>query len=861
MKLSRKFLLDYIDIPNEITTNSLAEEMTHVGNEYDSCDKLIPATNLVIGEILECTDHPDSDHLHLCKVDIGTEILDIVCGAPNARKGIKVIVAKVGANLPGGEIKAGKIRGCVSNGMLCSKAELGLDNKFLEEKDKAGIHELGNDAIIGEDPIKYMGLDDEVIDFELTSNRGDLLSILGMAYEIGAIYNTKVKDIDLSYKETGNIDFNLGIETDNCTLFLAKEIKNVTIKESPDFIKNRLIASGIRPINNVVDISNYVMLETGQPLHFYDLDRLGRKIIVRMAEDKEELTTLDNEKRILSTDDIVITDGTKAVGLAGVMGGLSTEIEEDTKNILIEAAIFNSTKIRKTAKKILRSEASNRFEKGIDPKRTYMAIERCCNLLSKYADATIIGGMEKIDNTNLTDTEISVSLDKINKVLGVNIAKEEVIDILTRLDFKVSENNNIFTVIVPTRRLDISIKEDIIEEVGRYYGMEKIQGSKLILPVKEGKLDKRRRVIKNKMISLGLNEALSYALIPENEVHKYTSEEFTHINLADPMSEDRKTLRYSLLYSLEQIYNYNKARNFKDTCIFEIGKGFYKENDIQDVPGFLLATNKYAGYSYDMDLSIAKEEQKNYTKIYLPSYEYEIVKGRAISSSGECLVNVNSGLEIGNTINNSLIVGYYKKCETNGSFDKDLMYDNIVIVSSGDFYNNNISGFSFTLDEAGFEYFENQGIDVLSLRDYQIKAQQEYNFGNNIGVLSFALILFIASTLLTYLSNRGKIINEIGTLGVYRSIGKSRKSLIYQKMGYNFILTTTSTLIGYSISWIIHYISRSFLSEIMYQADISPLILILGLIILYVVGVFIGILPTLTLVKKTPAEINSKYDI
>ena len=290
-------------------------------------------------------------------------------------------------------------------------------------------------------------------------------------------------------------------------------------------------------------------------------------------------------------------------------------------------------------------------------------------------------------------------------------------------------------------------------------------------------------------------------------------------------------------------------------------KGLYKENDIQDVPGFLLATNKYAGYSYDMDLSIAKEEQKNYTKIYLPSYEYEIVKGRAISSSGECLVNVNSGLEIGNTINNSLIVGYYKKCETNGSFDKDLMYDNIVIVSSGDFYNNNISGFSFTLDEAGFEYFENQGIDVLSLRDYQIKAQQEYNFGNNIGVLSFALILFIASTLLTYLSNRGKIINEIGTLGVYRSIGKSRKSLIYQKMGYNFILTTTSTLIGYSISWVIHYISRSFLSEIMYQADISPLILILGLIILYVVGVFIGILPTLTLVKKTPAEINSKYDI
>ena len=577
MKLSRKFLSDYVDIPESITINELAEEMTHVGNEYDSAEKLVSATNLVIGEILECVDHPDSDHLHLCKVDIGTEVLDIVCGAPNARAGIKVIVAQVGAKLPGGEIKAGKIRGYESNGMLCSKAELGLDSKFLEEKDKAGIHELGVDAVVGEDPIKYMGLDDEVIDFELTSNRGDLLSILGMAYEIGAIYGTKVKDIDLSYEEEGNIDFNLSLNTDNCTLFLTKEIKNITIKESPEFIKNRLIASGIRPINNVVDISNYVMLETGQPLHFYDLDRLGRTIKVRMAEDGEVLTTLDNEERTLSREDIVITDGVNAVGLAGVMGGLSTEIEIDTKNVLIEAAIFNSTKIRKTAKKILRSEASNRFEKGIDPKRTYMAIERCCNLLSKYADATIVGGMVKIDNTSVEEKEIIVTLDKINKVLGVEVTKEEVIDILTRLDFKVTEENNRFTVIVPTRRMDISIKEDIIEEVGRYYGMEKIEGSKLILPVKEGKLDRTRRQIKNKMISMGLNEALSYALIPESEVHKYVYEDFTHVNLADPMSEERKTLRYSLLYSLEQIYNYNKARNLKDVCIFELGKGFYKE--------------------------------------------------------------------------------------------------------------------------------------------------------------------------------------------------------------------------------------------------------------------------------------------
>ena len=578
MKLSRKFLSDYIDIDG-ITTEQIAEDMTAVGNEYDSCEKLIPATNLTIGEVVECADHPDSDHLHVCKVDIGSEVLDIVCGAPNCRKGIKVVVALVGAKLPGGEIKAGVIRGCASNGMLCSKAELGLDSKFLKEEDYKGIIELGEDAKLGEDPIKYLGLDDEVIDFELTSNRGDLLSILGMAYEIGAIYGKKVNEIDGYHSESGNIDFDVKVETENCPLFLAKQVKNVTIKESPEFIKNRLIASGIRPINNVVDISNYVMLELGQPLHFYDNDLLGNKIVVRMAKEGEEVKTLDDEVRTLSSEDIVIADETKAIGLAGIMGGASTEINENTKNVLIEAAIFDSVKIRKTAKKVLRSEASNRFEKGIAPIRTYLAIHRCCNLLEKYADATIVGGMIEYDKTFKGAKEIEVSLEKINKVLGINISSKEVVDIFERLNFHVNEDNNVFKVMIPPYRLDISIKEDLIEEVGRMYGMDKIESTKLVLPLKEGKYNKDKRQIKNKMVSLGLDETLSYTLIPESEVHKFTLDNFTHINLADPMSEDRKTLRYSLLYSLKEIYEYNKARNEKDVCIFEMGKGFYKDDN------------------------------------------------------------------------------------------------------------------------------------------------------------------------------------------------------------------------------------------------------------------------------------------
>ena len=581
MILSRKFVKDYIDLDDNLSINEIAEAMTSVGNEYDEARPLINCTNLITGEVIECENHPDSDHLHVCKVNVGNEVLNIVCGAPNVRMGLKVIVALPGAKLPGGEIKKGVIRGVESNGMLCSKAELGLDNKFLEEKDKAGIHELPLDTKVGIDPIKVMQLDDEIIDFELTSNRGDLLSILGLAYELGAIYNKKVKDIDLNYNENEeNIKdmFNISIKTPACSLFLAKKAINVTIKESPDFIKNRLIASGIRPINNVVDISNYVMLETGQPLHFYDADRLGDTLVVRQALENEKLTTLDNIERNLSVDDIVIANNSCAVGLAGVMGGLSTEVENDTKNIIIESAIFDNIKVRKTSKKILRSEASNRFEKGLDPKRTYMAIERSCALLEKYADATIVGGMLEYNESKVEDKKIKLTIDKINRVLGINLKIDEVKSLYEALGFDVKINDNELEVLVPSRRLDISIPEDLIEEAGRMYGMDNIIGKLPNLSVINGYYDKTKRSIRNKMISLGLSETMSYTLIPNKEVHKFTNDNFTEINLSDPMSEDRKTLRYSLLYSLKEIYLYNKSHNQNNICIFEMGKGFYKEN-------------------------------------------------------------------------------------------------------------------------------------------------------------------------------------------------------------------------------------------------------------------------------------------
>ncbi len=653
MKLSRKFVSDYIDLP-EVDIKTIADDMTNVGNEYDYCGKLIDATNLVIGEVISCEKHPDSDHLNVTKVNIGELVLDIVCGAPNCRKGIKVIVAKPGAKLPEIEIKESTIRGAKSCGMLCALGELGFESKFLTEEDINGIHELPLDAPVGEDPIKYLELDDEVIDFELTSNRGDLLSVLGMAYELSSIYKKEVKNIDITYKESENELDNLSLEvqTEDCPLFILKKVENLKLADSPNFIKNRLIASGIRPINNIVDISNYVMIETGQPLHFYDADKLGKKIVVRDAYENENLLTLDEKERKLSKEDIVIANEKDAIGLAGVMGGFSTEVTEETKNIIIESAIFNGIRVRKTSKKILRSEASNRFEKGIDPNRTKLAINRACHLLEKYALGTVLKNEIKHDSLKLEENIIKVRYEKVNKVLGLEISNVEINNILKDLNFEITEDSKSVDVNVPSRRLDIKIEEDLIEEIGRIYGINKIEGKLPKLNATVGKYNKIKREIKNKLVSLGLNEVLSHTLIPENKVNKFTSDKFTHINLADPMSEEKKTLRYSLLYSLKEIYEYNKARNLKDISIFEVGKSFYKEETYKEK--LKLAVLLSGDYYLDINnkkvdfytLKGIAEELLNYLG-YINRYSFEVINIPKEFHPGQSANITVQGKEIG----------------------------------------------------------------------------------------------------------------------------------------------------------------------------------------------------------------------
>ena len=597
MRLSKKFVNDYTDLQN-VDTLELANKMVKLGNEYESVSKLVPATNLIIGEVVSCEKHPDSDHLHICKVDIGKETLNIVCGAPNVRTGLKVIVALDGAVLPGGTIKKTVVLGIESNGMLCSLMELGIDKKFLSEKDIEGIHELSSDAPVGEDPIKYLELDDEIIDFELTANRSDELSMLGLAYECATITGEKVSLPDLSYKsisEKISDKLELRVNTDNVYTFLVKGVNNIKIEDSPNFMKNRLMACNVRSINNVVDISNYVMLETGQPLHFYDADKLGKVIEARNAVNGEKVVTLDNEERLLTSDDIVITNGKNPVGLAGVMGGLDTGIDENTKNVIIECAIFNPSNIRKTSKKLLRSEASIRYEKGLDVNRCYMAIERACNLLSKYASGEILDGLLEYNKQSREDKNIEITLDKINSVLGYNLNIDDVKEVFEKLNFKVSVKSNLFTVTVPTRRLDISIPEDLIEEVSRVYGVDNIKSTLPVFESIPSLHDNKLRTVRNIMVSNGLNEVITYSLINEKDVFKFTNDEFGIIKVLDPLTEDRTVLRHSIISSLIDVFKYNKARNIKDLSIFEVSKCFslIEGNYIEENKLAFLCTGAY----------------------------------------------------------------------------------------------------------------------------------------------------------------------------------------------------------------------------------------------------------------------------
>ena len=579
--ISLNWVKDYIDI-NDQDLNELAVKITKAGINVEAVisNKI---NNLVIGEVVDCIDHPDSDHLHVCQVNVGEEIKQIVCGASNVRKGIKVIVALPGAILPGNfEIKKSKIRNVESNGMICALFELGLEEKSEENYNK-GIYELDNKAKVGEDPLKYLGLEDTLYELDVHKHRNnDCYYHIGFAYEIAAILNRKVTLPIDNYNEINddiNNHFKLDVKTKKCPYYLAKMVTDVKIKESPDFIKKRLIAAGMRPINNVVDISNYVMLEYGQPLHFFDKDKLGDYILVRDAKENEEIITLDGKKRVLNEADIVITDGTKPVCIAGVMGGENTEDDINTKSILIESAIFDAVSIRNTANKLnLKSEASIRYGKGLNYEYTLKAINRACHLLEKYADAKVLKGMVIHDLVDKKPNIVEFTANEVNKILGINISHEDMEIELKRLDFAYQVKEDKFIVTIPKRRLDIdSNVNDIAEEIGRLYGYHNLVSTLPKTTIRKGEYVgnvKYRKIISKRLRNLGLNEVKTYTLVSKDmaELFKYDDKE--NIVLPNPMSSDKEYIRTTLIPSLLKVLNYNKTHKVNDIMIYEIAKTY-----------------------------------------------------------------------------------------------------------------------------------------------------------------------------------------------------------------------------------------------------------------------------------------------
>ncbi len=585
--ISLNWVNDYVDIKDE-DKKELAVKITKAGINVEKVESNY-INNLVIGKVEECINHPDSDHLHVCKVNIGEKIVQIVCGAPNVKKGIKVIVALPGCILPGNfEIKAGKIRGEESNGMICALFELGVEEKTEENYNK-GIHIVEDkDIKVGSDANEYLGLDDTVLELDVHKHRNnDCYYHIGFAYIVGAVLNKKVKLPKFKVKEIkDSIDnyMKLKVDTDKCPYYTCRMVSDVKVGESPEFIKRRLISAGMRSINNVVDISNYVMLEYGQPLHFFDKDKLGNNVVVRNAKENEKITTLDGIERELLTSDIVITDGKKPVCIAGVMGGENTEVDENTKNIFIESAIFNPVSIRYTASRLdLRSEASIRYGKGLNYEYTTLALDRACYLLEKYAGAKTYTGIIKHNKIDKKELITSFKTIELNNLLGLSMTDNDVKTELKRLDFEYEYKDGIFTVTIPKRRLDIEPQvNDIAEEIGKLYGYHNLQSTLPRVTTKRGEYIgdvKLRKDISKRLRTLGLNETRTYTLISDEMSKMYNYDNKKHIVLPSPMSIDKSVIRTSLIPSLLSVYDYNNARHVDNINLYEIAKTYHKDKD------------------------------------------------------------------------------------------------------------------------------------------------------------------------------------------------------------------------------------------------------------------------------------------
>lgn len=587
MLVSYKWLKELVAI--DVPSAELAEKMSTTGIEVEGVE--IPAeglSKLVVGHVLSCEDVPET-HLHLCQVDTGDdEPRQIVCGAPNVRAGIKVIVAIPGARIADNyKIKKGKIRGMESLGMICSLQELGLPDAIIPKEFSEGIQILPDNAIPGDSIFSYLDLDDEIIELSITPNRADALSMRGVAHEVAAIYGKElkfpVKIPQESSKATSDL-ISVAIESDKVLTYASRVVENVTVQASPQWLQNRLMNAGIRPINNVVDVTNYVLLYFGQPMHAFDFNKFeSGDILARQARNGEKIVTLDGEERDLIDQDIVITVNDKPVALAGVMGGKATEIDSHSKTVVLEAAVFDGKAIRKTSGRLnLRSESSSRFEKGVNYDTVIEALDFAAAMLEELAGGQVLAGYLQAGQVPTEPVQVLTTLDYVNVRLGTNLAYSDIEDVFAKLGFGLAGDAQAFTVSVPRRRWDISIQADLVEEIARIYGYDKLPTTLPEAGGTAGELTASqllRRRVRAIAEGAGLTEIISYALTTPEKAQAFAIESSHLTELMWPMTIERSALRQNIVSGMLDTIAYNVARKQKNLAIYEIGKVFEQNAD------------------------------------------------------------------------------------------------------------------------------------------------------------------------------------------------------------------------------------------------------------------------------------------
>ena len=576
MKISYRYLSSRLDLSN-ISPEEVAKKLTFAGAEVEEISYLASGTNLIIGKIISCVEHPDSDHLHILQVDEGKEgVHQIVCGAPNARAGLKVIVARNGAKLPGGEIKPSVIRGVESDGMCCSLLELGVDAKFLTEYQTKGIEELPEDAPVGEENVlAYLGLDDVVLDLSLLPNRPDLYAYENVVKEVACLFNLEIKPNLIDVPLRKKTSFSVSSATPKCPLFTGMVVRDIVTKPSPKWMQNILTSAGIRSINNVVDIGNYVMLVTGQPLNMYDLDKLPAANLEVIDDYEGDFLAMDGKTYHLEKGDLLVSTNRQGMCLAGIMTADCCRVDENTKNIVVEAACFDGASIRKTSYRLgLSSDSSLRFLKGINPHQAKEVQDLVASLLASLCEAKTVEAIATYDTLNHDKKKISTSLDYINGRLGTHFTKEQVIDTLTRDHFHVVDLLGKLVVTVPSFRIDIDGEADLSEEVIRILGYEHVQS---VLPnvtlALNGLTPKQQieRDIRKYLLARGVSQVHTYTLRTAEEAVRfnYLNKDAPYV-LSNPMTKEREAIRTGLAHSLLDVASYNASRQTKDLAIFEM---------------------------------------------------------------------------------------------------------------------------------------------------------------------------------------------------------------------------------------------------------------------------------------------------